>query len=226
MNIAIIVAAGSGSRFATSQPKQFARILGKPLIIHTLEKFEACPAVDEIVLVLSVDGCSEYAKLNSRYDIEKLRAVATGGMNRAESVRNGLAKINALTANIVAVHDGVRPLVTVDEITRTIKKADETGAACLVAELTDTIKEINGEIINGTIDRNKLRRALTPQAFRYDLLKEAFANADLNDDVTDECYLLENAGVKISVVEGSSRNIKVTRPEDIHIAEMFLKNDA
>ncbi len=226
MNIAIIVAAGTGSRFAARQPKQFTGILGKPLIIHTLEKFEACPAVDEIVLVLSVDGCGEFAKLDGHHVIKKLRAVATGGKTRAESVRNGLAKIDASTSNIVAVHDGARPLVTVDEITRTIEKAVETGAACLVGELTDTIKEIDGDAIIGTIDRRKLRRALTPQAFRYDILSKAFENADLNENITDECYLVERLGIKIAAVEGSSRNIKITRPEDLTLAEMFLKNDA
>ena len=225
MNIAIIVAAGTGSRFAASQPKQFASILGKPIIIHTLERFEACPAVDEIVLVLSVDGCNEFAKLGGHQGIKKLRMVATGGKTRAESVRNGFAKIDAETAIIVAVHDGARPLVTVDEITRTIEKAAETGAACLVAELTDTIKEIDGDAIIGTIDRRKLRRALTPQAFRYDILKATFANADLNEDITDECFLVEKLGFKIAAVEGCSRNIKITRPEDLVIVEAMMSRE-
>ena len=226
MNIAIIVAAGTGSRFAASQPKQFVEILGKPLIIHTLERFEACPLVDEIILVLSLDGCREFANLNGHSAIKKLRYVATGGMTRAASVRNGFNKIGAATANIVAVHDGARPLVTVDEINRTIEKAAESGAACLVAEMIDTIKEVDGGKIVRTVDRKKFRRALTPQAFRYDIIKAAFDAAELTDDVTDECFLIEKMGVEIAIVEGSPRNIKITRPEDLVLAEAYLKEDA
>ena len=222
MNTAIIVAAGTGSRFALTQPKQFVEILGKPLIIHTLERFEACPLVDEIILVLSLDGCSEFAKLNGHNEIKKLRSVATGGKTRAASVLNGLNRIDAAKAKIVAVHDGARPLVTVDEIARTIEKAAETGAACLVADVSDTIKEIEGDFITGTIDRAGLRRALTPQAFRYDILRRAFDGVDLSESITDECYLVEKLGVKIGLVEGSSRNIKITRVEDIDMATVYL----
>lgn len=225
MNTAIIVAAGTGSRFAASQPKQFVEILGKPLIIHTLERFEACPLVDEIILVLSLDGCSEFAKLNGHIEIKKLRSVATGGKTRAESVRNGLIKIDATKAKIVAVHDGARPLVTVDEITRTIEKAAETGAACLVADVSDTIKEVESGTIKNTVDRRKLRRALTPQAFQYEILRKAFDDVDINEGITDECYLVEKMGVDITIVEGSSRNIKITRPEDFVLAEAYLKEE-
>jgi len=222
MNIAIIVAAGTGSRFSPDQPKQFTQILRKPLLIHTLERFEGCPDVDEIVLVLSETGREQFQISNFGSEMSKIRSIVTGGATRGESVKNGIESIDAATANVVAVHDGARPLVTSDEITRTIEKADETGAACLVAEVTDTIKEIREGIVTGTVDRSKLRRALTPQAFRYDILKRAFDNADLSDNVTDECYLVEKLGVEIAVVEGSSRNIKITRPEDIRLAEVFL----
>lgn len=222
MNTAIIVAAGSGQRFVGDKPKQFTAILGKPLIIHTLERFELCDAIDEIVLVLSDSGREEFETKNLKFGISKLRSVVIGGKTRAESVRNGLAAIDPATANIVAIHDGARPLVTVDEIAQTIAKAAQTGAACLVAEVTDTIKEIDGDHISGTIDRSRLRRALTPQAFRFDVLRRAFEIGDLSEAVTDECYIVEKLGHPISFVEGSSRNIKVTRPEDIVFAEAFL----
>ncbi len=181
--------------------------------------------MDEIILVLSLDGCREFANLEGHRGITKLRVVATGGKTRAESVRNGLDKVNAAAANIVVVHDGARPLVSVDEITRTIEKAGETGAACLVAEVTDTIKEIDGQKIAGTVDRKKLRRALTPQAFRYEILRRAFDAADLSEDITDECYLVEKMGIKIATVEGSSRNIKITRPEDLALAAAYLNEE-
>ena len=140
-----------------------------------------------------------------------------------ESVRNGLDAVDP-ARNVVAVHDGARPLVSVDEITRTVEKAAETGAACLVAEVTDTIKTIRGDEISGTLDRDKLRRALTPQAFSFDVLRRAFEIGDLSGAVTDECYLVEKLGHPISFVEGSARNIKVTRPEDLIFAAAYLAN--
>ena len=211
---AIIVAAGSGSRFKSDTPKQFLEINGMPVIVHTIERFQAAPSVDSIVLVLASDQ-----KLDTSA-FSKVTNVVAGGTTRAESVRNGL---NAVGSDFVAVHDGARPLVTVDEIERTIAKANETGAACLVAPVTDTIKSIRGGDIADTLDREKLRRALTPQAFRTDILRKAFENIDFNDSVTDECYLVEKLGHPIAIVEGSSRNIKITHPEDLLLAEALLK---
>jgi len=223
MNTAIIVAAGSGQRFASSQPKQFIPILGKPLIIHTLERFESCETIDEIVLVLSDDGRDEFARISGEYSFPKLTSIVTGGKTRAESVKNGFDAVDASTVTVVAVHDGARPLVSLDEITRTVEKASETGAACLVGDVTDTIKEIDGEFISRTIDRRGLRRALTPQAFHYEILKQALEDVELGESITDECSLVERLGIKIAFVAGSSRNIKVTRPDDLILAEAFLK---
>jgi 2-C-methyl-D-erythritol 4-phosphate cytidylyltransferase len=222
MNIAIIVAAGSGQRFASDQLKQFASLLGKPIIIHTLERFEACPTIDEIVLILSEGGRDEFSRVGGECAFTKLKPVVTGGETRAQSVSNGLDSIDAARADIVVVHDGARPLVSIDEITRTVEKAAETGAACLVADVTDTIKEVDGAYIARTIDRDRLRRALTPQAFRYDLLWQAFHRGDLSESITDECYLVEKLGVKIALVDGNARNIKITRREDIALAEALL----
>lgn len=222
MNTAIIVAAGNGQRFSAHTSKQFVEILGKPLIIHTLDRFESCPAIDSIILVLSAAGREEFATIRDRYRLTKLRDIALGGNSRAESVLNGLNAVDPLTANVVAIHDGARPLVSVDEITRTVDKAFHLGAACLIADLTDTIKEINGDFISGTIDRGRLRRALTPQAFRYDLLRRAFDGMELDESITDECYLVEKLGVKIAHVAGSSTNIKITRPEDLIFFQAIL----
>jgi 2-C-methyl-D-erythritol 4-phosphate cytidylyltransferase len=213
---AIIVAAGSGSRFRSDTPKQFLEINGKPLIAHTIEKFESAPSVDRIVLVLSADPAATFETSG----FSKISRVIVGGSTRAKSVRNGLGA--AADAAIVAVHDGARPLVTVDEIERTIAKAKETGAACLVAPVTDTIKSVRGDEIADTLDRTKLRRALTPQAFKSDVLRKAFEGVDLTESVTDECYLVEKLGYPIAIVEGSSRNIKITHPEDLILAEALL----
>ena len=223
MNVAIIVAAGSGSRFGAEKPKQFYEILGKPLLIHTLEKFESCQDIDEIILILSAAAIENFRETLSKYQIEKLSKIIAGGETRAASVDKGLKAIDGATIEIVAVHDGARPLVTVEEITKTIEKARDTGAACLVAKVTDTIKQVaDGKIVN-TIDRANLRRALTPQCFRYEILRRAFAENEIGETVTDECFLVEKLGHEIAIVEGSAKNIKITLPEDFILAESLLK---
>lgn len=222
MNTAIIVAAGSGNRFNSKAPKQFAEILGKPIIIHTLEKFEACEAVSQVVLVLPPREIADFENEVEKFGLKKIKSIVAGGASRAESVRNGLDAADPAT-DIVAVHDGVRPLISIDEIAATIEKANETGAACLVAVVTDTIKQVAGNKITGTLDRTKLRRAMTPQAFRYDILRQALDQGDLDDDVTDECMLVEKLGHPIAYVDGSSRNIKITHPEDSILLETLLR---
>lgn len=223
MNSAIIVAAGSGTRFGSKIPKQFLEICGKPIIIHTLERFEKCPQIGEIVLVLSSTETQNFLKIAKKYKLQKLSKIVAGGVTRAESVLNGLKTIRAASAEIIAVHDGARPLVVIEEITKTVEKARETGAACLVAPVTDTIKKVaDGKIIE-TVDRSILRRALTPQCFRFDILKRAFAENGTGENVTDECFLVEKIGQKISVVEGNARNIKITHAEDFVVAEILLK---
>ena len=215
---AIIVAAGSGSRFKSDTPKQFLEINGKPIIVHTLERFERAPSIDSIVLVLPVD---QVERVDSKI-VSKLEYVVAGGETRSHSVLNGLNAIDRKT-EIVAVHDGARPLVTIGEIERIVSKAKETGAACLVGPVTDTIKSISvGEIV-ATLDRTKLRRAVTPQAFKLDVLKKAFDEVDLDESITDESYLVEKLGYPISIVEGSAYNIKITHQEDLVFAREILK---
>lgn len=221
MNTAIIVAAGSGTRIDSTRPKQFLEILGKPIIIHAMERFEACPDVHAIVVVLAASEIQAFQQGIARHNIEKLSAIVEGGETRAESVFKGFQAADP-SAKIVAVHDGARPLVTSEEISKTIKKAFETGAACLVAPVTDTIKRVYEGNMLRTVDRNHLRRALTPQAFRYEILQRALANAELGESVTDECYLVEKMGVDIAIVEGSPRNIKITHIDDLILAETFL----
>ena len=222
MNFAIIVAAGSGTRFGTKTPKQFLEINRKPLIIHTLECFERCPAVDQIILVLPATEIGIFLQITEKYRLKKLSKIVTGGKTRAESVFNGLKAVRAVGNMIVTVHDGARPLVTPEEISATIEKATTDGAACLVTTVTDTIKRVlDGKIVE-TIDRAQLRRALTPQSFRYEILWDSFQKSDLSEAATDECFLVEKAGYKISTVEGSARNIKITHKEDLALAEFFL----
>lgn len=181
--------------------------------------------MDEIVLVLSDDAIAEFEISNFRSEITKLKKIVAGGATRAESVRNGLDAVDQVTT-IVAVHDGARPLVTVDEISRTIEAAERQGAACLVAPVTDTIKEVSQGKVNRTVDRSGLRRALTPQAFQYKILKRAYEVVDLDESITDECFLVELLDYYhvIVAVEGSPRNIKITHPEDLIFAEAMLRD--
>ncbi|MBK8151228.1 MAG: 2-C-methyl-D-erythritol 4-phosphate cytidylyltransferase [Acidobacteria bacterium] len=221
MNTAIIVAAGSGNRFGGETPKQFIEVAGKPLLIHTLARFEECAAIDAVVLVLSAERVSDFAGIAKQFALTKLKAIVAGGATRAESVRNGLRAVGD-NCNVVAVHDGARPLVTADEISATVRAAEEFGAACLTAAVTDTIKEVSDGGILRTVDRARLRRALTPQAFRLELLNRAYEHSDLGDAATDECYLVEKLGVAIRIVDGNARNIKVTTPDDLKFVEQFL----
>lgn len=224
MNTAIIAAAGSGQRFNSDIPKQFIEIGGKPILLHSIERFVTCELIDEIVVVISPDQIEDFSKRVDVAAIQNIKFVA-GASSRAESVYNGLMAVDPAT-EIVAVHDGARPLVTAEEIARTIERARETGAACLTAPVTDTIKEVDEGWITGTVDRRRLRRAMTPQAFKYELLMEAFHGRNLGDDITDECYLVEQLGHKIASVAGGTRNMKITHSEDLVLAEAFLLSES
>jgi 2-C-methyl-D-erythritol 4-phosphate cytidylyltransferase len=224
MNVAIIAAAGQGVRMGGRRAKQFLEIAGTPIIIHTLKRFEQCDEIQEIVVVLPAQETASFLALAGKYGLRKLARVVPGGATRAESVSRGLQSVRAATAGIIAVHDGVRPLVTPDEISRTVRAAEATGAAVLAAPVTDTIKEVQDSQVVGTLVRERLRRALTPQCFRYALLRRAYEEAaDLGADVTDDSALVEKLGVPVAVIEGDPRNIKITRPEDIALAEILLR---
>jgi len=218
MNTAIIVAAGSGTRFGGDLPKQFVEIAGKPILSHTLSRFEECPAIDEIILVTSKDHINRSAELSQSF--AKVTACLVGGETRADSVLNGLKRIKS--DGIVAIHDGARPLVSSEDISATVAAAQEYGAACLVNEVTDTIKLVRGYSIVSTVDRTTLRRAVTPQAFSLSLLLRAYEENTDYRMATDESMLVEALGREVRAVDGGARNIKITRREDIELAEKWL----
>src|SRR5688572_33169500 len=187
MNIAIIAAAGTGSRMASDQPKQFLPLAGTPIIFHTLKPFELCDSIQEIIVVLPAEESAAFLAQAGKYGLRKLARVVPGGATRADSVKRGLLAIRSATAEIVAVHDGVRPFVTVEEIDNTIAAAQRDGAAILATPATDTIKLVDGDVVVKTLERRNLRQALTPQCFRYELLRKAYEQADVNDpSLTDE----------------------------------------
>jgi 2-C-methyl-D-erythritol 4-phosphate cytidylyltransferase len=223
MNIAIIAAAGTGYRMASDRPKQFLELAGTPIIFHTLKPFELCDSIHEVIVVLPAEESAEFLAQAGKRGIRKLTRVVPGGATRADSVKRGLQAIRSATAEIVAVHDGVRPFVTVDEIENTVEAARRDGAAILVAPATDTIKLVENGMIVKTLDRSGLRQALTPQCFRYDLLRQAYEHADVRDaSVTDESVLVERLGHPVTIVEGSARNIKITTPYDLLVAGLLL----
>lgn len=219
---AVIVAAGTGARFGGDVPKQFMEIAGRPLLAHTVARFEDCEAVDEIVIAVSPEHEQKVRGLVSAEKFGKVSKIVHGGATRAESVRCGFDAV-AASCKAVLIHDGARPVVSCSDIEAVVRAAVRAGAACLVAPVTDTIKEVSGGMIARTVDRSLLRRALTPQGFRPEILRHAMESTELDESITDECMLVEKAGFDVAVVEGSASNIKVTHPEDLILAEALLK---
>ncbi|MDT7540749.1 MAG: 2-C-methyl-D-erythritol 4-phosphate cytidylyltransferase [Acidobacteriota bacterium] len=226
MNVAIIVAAGRGTRAgAGARPKQFRLLCGTPVLVHTLRRFEECETITRTIAVVPADSAEEFETSAREHGLVKLARVVAGGATRTESVWRGLQAINHATVRIVAVHDGVRPFVGPAEIDATVRAAEKHGAAALVAHATDTIKEVRDGLITQTYERANLRRALTPQCFRFELLRRAYERALAEGiDATDDCALVERLGATVAAVEGDARNIKLTRPEDFALAEIFLKS--
>jgi 2-C-methyl-D-erythritol 4-phosphate cytidylyltransferase len=227
MNVAIVAAAGQGRRLGGRRAKQFLELAGVPIIIHTLRRFEQCASIHEVVVVLPQADAAGFLALAGKYGLRKLARVVAGGQTRAESVWRGLQHIRPATAEVVAVHDGVRPFVTPEEISRTVEAARACGASILVAPVVDTIKEVRDGAVTRTVPRGQLRRALTPQCFQYGVLRRAYEQArSMGEDITDDSLLVEQMGLAVTTVEGDARNIKITRPEDVALAEILLKQNS
>jgi len=226
MNVAIIVAAGQGTRAAAGDTvaarKQFRELAGVPVLVHTLRRFDEADEIGATIAVVPESEVDNTLALARAHGIGKLARAVAGGASRTESVWLGLQAVDT-SAEIVAVHDGVRPFVAASEIDATVRAAASTGAAVLVAPVTDTVKEIEGGRVMRTLARERLRRALTPQCFRLDVLRRAYAGAvSARLEATDDSALVERLGVEVLAVEGDARNIKLTRPEDFALAEIML----
>ncbi|MDT7690027.1 MAG: 2-C-methyl-D-erythritol 4-phosphate cytidylyltransferase [Acidobacteriota bacterium] len=225
MNVAIIVAAGRGSRAGGVRAKQFREISGIPIIIHTLSRFEQCESIAGLVVVLPAGAHDELLSLAEAHGLRKTTRAVTGGKTRAESVWRGLEALNGTEVGVVAVHDGVRPFVTPEEIDRTVREAEEFGAAILAAPAVDTIKEAEGGSVLRTLERARLWHAQTPQCFRHELLRRAYEQPGaLRADMTDCSALVERLGASIHIVEGGAHNVKITTPRDFALAEILLKS--
>lgn len=220
LNIAVIPAAGIGARMHADRAKQMMELRGVPLLVHTLRRFEACDAVHQVILVLQPNLTSDVLALISRHNLKKIARVVGGGAERQDSVYRGLQVINPETAGVVAVHDAVRPFVRPEEIRQVIERAEASGAALLALAATDTIKQVHRGRVQRTLDRKRIYHAQTPQAFRYEIIKSAYDRAYAEGyAATDDAQLVERAGHRVTVVEGSPINIKITRPFDLRVAE-------
>lgn len=205
-------------------PKQFLMLGGVPLIVHCLRVLEASDSVLEIILAVPEadrDFCRR--EILSRYRFTKIKHVVAGGTERQDSVRRGLEAVEE-GVELVLVHDAVRPFLTGDMVRGVIAKAVELGAAIVAIPMRDTVKRAGADgLLEQTLDRGPLWLAQTPQAFRVPLLREAHAKAQVERfSATDDAQLVERMGHPVAVVEGSSENIKITRPEDLAIGEAIL----
>ena len=217
---AVIVAAGSASRMGGID-KVMAPLGGIPMVARTVAAFQGCDAIGEIVIVTRPDLIRPISALCAGMD--KVRAVVAGGSSRQESVGLGL---NALSKNVelAAIHDGARPLITEAVIDRTVRAANSYGAAAPAVPVKDTIKVVKGGLVEKTPERATLQGVQTPQVFDFDLLRGALKKArEENAAVTDDCSAVERLGMKVKIVEGDERNLKVTTPMDLKIAEMLLE---
>ena len=220
---AVIVAAGTASRMGGID-KVMAQLKGEPMILRTVRTFQNCDAIAEIVIVTRSDLIQPIADLCT--DFDKVKAVVVGGKSRQESVNLGL---NALSnkMKLAAVHDGARPLITWQVIDRVVRAANTYGAAIPAVPVKDTIKEVGGFVVKKTPDRDSLRAIQTPQVFDFDMLRGALKKAELEEaNVTDDSSAVERLGLTVKIVEGDERNIKVTTPMDLKIAELLLEEMA
>ena len=229
---AIVPAAGLGTRMGAEQPKQFLELDGLPLIIFTLRRLAACPAITDFFIPTRADDVMSLQDKVAKAALGRPARVVHGGDTRQQSVANALAQVDPST-EIVLVHDAVRPFVTREQIERVIAEARARGATILGLPAIDTVKEVKRAslpedvaLISGTIPRERIVLAQTPQAFSYALLREAFRKAQ-QDDVTgsDEAVLVERLGHDVFVVVGSDRNIKITRPSDMDLARFYLEQE-
>lgn len=217
---AVIVAAGSASRMGGID-KVMAPLGGEPMILRTVRAFEDCEAVKEIVIVTREDLMGPIAELCSGFT--KIRSVVQGGSSRQESVKLGLLAFSK-EVRLAAVHDGARPLVSGELIDKVIRAAHSYGAAAPAIPVKDTIKVFEGGFIAATPDRSSLRAVQTPQVMDRDLLLGALEKAEQEGiALTDDCSAVEHIGMRVRLVEGEERNLKVTTPLDLKIAELLLE---
>lgn len=224
MNYAIIVAAGKSERMGPKVDKAFLCLGTKPVLAHSLLAFEKCPDIDGIVLVVRKDRVDTARGMAQIFGCTKLRRIVVGGAQRQVSVERGLDALGE-DAKIVAVHDGARPCVSPELISETIKSAKRYGSGVAAVKITDTVKYVErGMTVVETVDRSKLWAVQTPQTFKIDLLRDAFAAVKKKRaSVTDEASAVELVSDSVRLVVSAVSNIKITTPDDLVMAGAILK---
>lgn len=231
MNVAAVIpAAGLGTRMARATAetsrKQFLQLGGEAILVHTVRRFTECQSVGDVVACVRAEDLETVRELLAVAGLAERIRLVEGGRNRQESVHRGLESLPAGT-EIVVVHDAVRPFVTVAQIEESIAVAAERGAAILGVPAVDTVKDVErNHVIKATIPRERIVLAQTPQTFRYELLMRAVEDAEAAGfQGTDEASLVERLGEEVRVLMGSPRNIKITRPDDMALAELYFSAD-
>lgn len=219
-NYAIIVAGGSGSRMNAEIPKQFLLLDGRPILMHTIEAFFNSEISPAIILVLNVDFHAYWEELCRQYNFTIPHTLVKAGSQRFLSVKNGLKVIKG--NGIVAVHDAVRPLISSEIISRSFSEASAYGNAVTAIPSKDSVRQLSGDI-STALNRNEIFLVQTPQTFEVGLLKKAYKQP-YRIEFTDDASVVEKLGVPIHLVAGDSRNIKITFPEDLLLAELFFKD--
>jgi 2-C-methyl-D-erythritol 4-phosphate cytidylyltransferase len=207
------------------RPKQLLVLHNTPILIYTIRKFHASRLVDNVIVAAPRESVEEVRKLVANAGFSKPITVVQGGDRRQDSVAVAMQHLSSDTT-VVAVHDAVRPFVTVEDIEKVIREADQRGAAILAVPIVDTVKQVEKDHVSSTVAREHLVLAQTPQVFRIDILREAFERARHDEYYgTDESSLVERLGHPVSIVRGSERNIKITRPSDLTLARVFLEEE-
>ena len=223
-NTTIITAGGVGKRMGKDTYKQYLEIYGIPILALTTKKFQEHPQIDDIILVVPEDVVEmTREKIVKKYNLTKVSKVIKGGKERQFSVKNAIDALPEET-EIVLIHDGVRPFITEEFISELLSEVNNKNAVIPALKPKETIKKINGEIVQGTINRNDYILVQTPQVFQRKILEEVYSNFDINKiQVTDDASLLENQGHNVNWIAGLEQNIKITTPADLELAEYYLK---
>jgi 2-C-methyl-D-erythritol 4-phosphate cytidylyltransferase len=214
----VIVAGGSGKRMGMDTPKQFLELAGRPVLMHTIERFRKFSESIEIITVLPENQLRYWTELQKKYSFDIPHTLVKGGSKRFDSVRHGLQFVNP--PGFVAIHDGVRPLVRIETIQRCFEMAEKYGNAVPVVSPADSLR-FEDEENSIPVNRMKVKQVQTPQVFDADKIKQAYLQ-DFDPSFTDDATVLEKTGEKIHLVDGNRENIKITNPEDLFIAQTLL----
>jgi len=229
---AIVLAAGLGMRMKSNTAKPLLELNSQPILIYSLKVLNKHPGVSDIILVVNSKNFHYISRLLKRYRIKKIKNIVLGGRLRQDSVREGLKELDRRT-DLVLIHDSVRPLINGRIVSSVIRQAQKSGAAILGVPVKATIKQVTGHrpqatgkiVVEKTLNRENLREIQTPQVFNKDLIIEAYNKYGRNK-VTDDASLVEKLGKKVNIVAGSYKNIKITTPEDLVVAEAILKSQS